>query len=168
MTSHTQRFKISRVFPLLCFAVLAASIVIVLITGARLYRRSVDRDAEDYNHRTVTSYVTTRVSQSMVAGSFFVGDFAEAVPKDTGDTFFFTETFDGIVYVTRVYCHDGALYELFSPMSSELDRSAGERVLPLEDLSFTVKNGFLTAKIVFEDGETESVRLSLRTEGPQA
>lgn len=167
MRSHTKELKIARVFPLLCFALLAACIVTVLFTGAELYSRSNTRDTEDYYHRTVTSYVTTRVSQSSVADSFFVGDFQEAKPKTTGDTFFFTETFDDVVYVTRLYCHDGALYELFSPMSSTLDRSAGEKVIPLRNMTFTMKDGFFTADIVFDDGKTETVRISLRTEGAE-
>ncbi|MBR5446860.1 MAG: DUF4860 domain-containing protein [Clostridia bacterium] len=164
MKVRIQKLKIARVFPTLCFAMLAACIVIVLITGAELYSRSNTRDTEDYYHRTVTSYVATRVSQSAVEGCFFVGDFNEAVPAETGDTFFFTETFDGITYVTRLYCHDGALYELFSPMSAELDRSAGERVLSLNDMTFAIKGGLFTAEITFDDGKTETVRLSLRTE----
>lgn len=165
MKHHTHRLKIARVFPTLCFAMLAACIVIVLITGANLYSRSNARDTEDYYKRTVTSYVTTRVSQSAVSGCFFVGDFHEAVPKETGDTFFFTEVFDGVTYVTRLYCHDGELYELFSPMSAKLEPSAGEKVLSVESMNFTVKNGFLTADIVFDGGESEAVRISLRTEG---
>ena len=165
MRESTPNLKIARVFPTLCFAMLAACIVIVLITGVRLYNRSSTRDTDDYYHRTVTSYVITRVSQSAVAGSFFVGDFDEATPKETGDTFFFTETFDGVTYVTRLYCHDGALYELFSPMSAKLDRTAGEKVLSVKNMSFTVKDGLFTADIVFDGGETEKVRIDLRTEG---
>ena len=154
MRESTPKLKIARMFPTLCFAMLAACIVIVLITGVRLYNRSNTRDTDDYYHRTVTSYVITRVSQSAVAGSFFVGDFDEATPKETG-----------VTYVTRLYCHDGALYELFSPMSAKLDRTAGEKVLSVKNMSFTVKDGLFTADIVFDGGETEKVRINLRTEG---
>ena len=150
---------------MLTFIVLAACIVIVLVMGARLYKRSNERDEADYYHRTVTGYVTTRVSQSAVDGSFFVGDFHEGVPRDTGNTFFFTEEIGGELYVTRLYCHDGGLYELFSPASSELDPQAGERVLSLESLNFKIEDGLLLADITFDDGESVTLNISLRAGG---
>ena len=129
-----------------------------------MYSCSNTRDTEDFYHRTVTSYITTRISQSAVIDSFFVGDFDEAVPKNSGDTFFFTEHFGDITYVTRLYCYEGALYELFSPLSAELDPSTGERILPLSSLDFTLEDGLLISDIVFEDDNSVTLRLSLRTE----
>jgi len=164
MKTHIKKLSISSLFPLLCFTVLAACIVIVLITGARLYSRSNTRDTEDYYHRTVTSYITTRVNQSRVAGDLFVGDFDDPTPKESGDTLYFIERFGEATYVTRLYCYDGALYELFSPMSIELDPESGESVLPLSDLKFILKDGLLTANVGFDDGKSVTLRLSLRTE----
>lgn len=152
---------------MLSFVVFAACIVIVLIMGARLYSRSNQRDRADYDHRTVTGYVTTRVSQSAVAGHCFVGNFHEGTPRQTGDTFFFTEEIGGELYVTRLYCYDGGLYELFCPADVELDPDAGECVLPLDSLDFTITDGLLTAQIVFDDGVRTILRISLRTGGTQ-
>ena len=167
MRVHYKKLKISRVFPLLCFTMFAACIVMVLIMGAKLYSRSNSRNTEDYYHRTVTSYVTTRVMQSSVAGNFFVGDFDSATPDDSGDTFFFIEYFDGVAYITRLYCYDGALYELFSPADVELDPSAGERVLSLSEMSFRIEDGLLISQIKFADGKDETLRISLRTGGEE-
>lgn len=167
MKSEIKKPNISSIFPLLSFAVLAACIVIVLILGARLYSRANQRDSADYYHRTVTGYVTTRISQSAVAGRFFVGDFHEGTPKETGDTFFYTEGIGGVLYVTRLYCHEGGLYELYSSTDTKLDPEDGERVLPLNSLHFTVTDGLLTAQIVFEDGQQATLHFSLRTGGKQ-
>ena len=167
MKNEIKKPNISSIFPMLSFVMFAVCIVIVLIMGARLYSRSNQRDSVDYDHRTVTGYVTTRVSQSAVAGHFFVGDFHEGMPRQTGDTFFFTEEIGGELYVTRLYCYDGRLYELFSPADVELDPDAGECVLPLGSLDFTITDGFLTAQIVFDDGACATLRISLRAGGAQ-
>jgi hypothetical protein len=167
MKSEIKKPNISSIFPMLTFIVLAACIVLVLIMGARLYKRSNERDEADYYHRTVTSYVSTRVSQSAVEGRFFVGDFYEGKPSEKGNTLFFTEELGGELYVTRLYCHDGGLYELFSPASADLDPEAGERVLPLESIDFTIEGGLLLADIVFDDGESLTLRMSLRVGGAQ-
>ena len=167
MKAEIKKPNISGLFPLLSFTVLAAAIVIVLVTGAKLYSRSNERDSVDYYHRTVTGYVTTRVMQSAVEGRFFVGDFYEAVPSPSGDTFFFTETIDGKEYVTRLYCHDGGIYELFSPLEVTLAPKYGERVLSAESLSFSIENGLLMADIRFDDGENVTLRISLRAGGAE-
>ena len=98
---------------------------------------------------------------------FFVGDFYEGKPSEKGNTLFFTEELGGELYVTRLYCHDGGLYELFSPASADLDPEAGERVLPLESIDFTIEGGLLLADIVFDDGESVTLRMSLRVGGAQ-
>ena len=168
MKNEIKKPNITSLFPLLSFVVLAACIVIVLIMGARLYSRANQRDSVDYYHRTVTGYVTTRISQSAVADRFFVGDFHEGTPKETGNTFFFVEEIRSERYVTRLYCHDGGLYELFSSADAALDPQAGECVLPLQSLDFTIADGLLTADVVFEDGEQATLRISLRAGGAQS
>ena len=120
MKTEIKKPNISGIFPVLSFAVLAACIVIVLVTGARLYGRSNQQDSVDYYRRTVTGYITTRFMQSNVEGRFFVGDFHEALPRSSGNTLFFTETIGGKEYVTRVYCHEGNVYELFSPLEANI------------------------------------------------
>jgi len=165
MRSEIKRPNISSVFPILSFIVLSACIVIVLVTGARIYGRSNERDSSDYYHRTVTGYVTTRVMQSAVDGRFFVGDFHEAVPRSSGNTFFFTENINGSEYVTRLYCYDGGIYELFSPLGVELEPKYGERVLSVDELEFFIDGELLITNIHFNDGDEVTLRISLRAGG---
>ena len=165
MRAEIKKPNVSGIFPILSFVVLSACIVIVLVTGARIYGRANERDSNDYYRRTVTGYITTRVSQSCVKGRYFVGDFHEAVPDSTGDTFFFTETINGKEYVTRLYCYDGAMYELFSPIDVVLDPEYGERVLEVDELGFSIEDDLLTTNIRFSDGKRETLRTFLRAGG---
>ena len=168
MKTEIKKPNISGIFPLLSFMVLSACIVIVLVTGARLYGRSNERDSIDYYHRTVTGYITTRVMQSNVRGSFFVGDFHEAVPRSSGNTLFFTETIGDKEYITRVYCYEGNIYELFSPLEAEIDPKYGEKVLPVNSIDFSIKDGLFTAGISFDDGDNTVLRISLRAGGAES
>lgn len=168
MKTEIKKPNISGIFPVLSFAVLAACIVIVLVTGARLYGRSNQQDSVDYYRRTVTGYITTRFMQSNVEGRFFVGDFHEALPRSSGNTLFFTETIGGKEYVTRVYCHEGNVYELFSPLEASIAPEYGEKVLPVNNIDFSVNNGLFLADVTFNDGENTVIRLSLRAGGAES
>lgn len=168
MKTEIKKPNISGIFPVLSFAVLAACIVIVLVTGARLYGRSNQQDSVDYYRRTVTGYITTRFMQSNVEGRFFVGDFHEALPRSSGNTLFFTETIGGKEYVTRVYCHEGNVYELFSPLEANIAPEYGEKVLPVNNIDFSVNNGLFLAHVTFNDGENTVIRLSLRAGGAES
>jgi hypothetical protein len=50
---------------LLLFAVFAASVMAVLLTGAKAYRGVTRRDQEAYNARTAVQYVAQRVRQPL-------------------------------------------------------------------------------------------------------
>ena len=66
--------------------------------------------------------------------------------------------------VTRLYCHDGWLMELYTFADAQLEPQDGERIMPLEGLSFEEKGGFLTAELQLGEGVTDTLCLSLRSE----
>ena len=139
---------------LLLFGVFAACVLAVLMTGARAYRRLTQRDQAAYDRRTCVQYIATRVRQSDVWGGVDL-DELEGVPA--------LLLHDGVTNcVTRVYCYDGWLMELYTFEDAELGPEAGEKIMPLEGLSFTLEDGLLTARIDSGEGVTDTLCLSLR------
>ena len=122
---------------LLVFLLFALCLLLVLLTGAGVYRGLVRRGEERYAARTTVQYIATRVRQ---AGDVAVEEFGGC------KALVFPETIDGERYLTRVYCHEGWLMELFSTGTAELSPEDGERVLEAEDLQVQLEGNLLTVR----------------------
>ena len=163
MKRHIKRIDLSILAPLLLFTVFALCVITVLLTGAKIYRNYTARDQTGYDHRTVAQYITTRIRQSDACEAFFVGDFSEATPKSEGDTFFFCEVFGDETYYTRIYCHDGYLYELFALAGDPFEPCDGEKILAVGDLHFAAEGDQVTVEIEYADGSRQTLVLHMRS-----
>lgn len=139
-------------------AVFAVSILLALLAGAGVYRRLVDRDAAAFDARTAAQYLATRVRQNDGADAVAVEDFwgADCLTLKEGNGG------EGD-YVTRLYCYDGSLWELYTAADVEAELTDGERVMELDGLELSLEDGLLNAALTLKNGETETVILSLRS-----
>lgn len=153
--------NMSSVAVLVLFAVFAVCILTLLLTGAEVYGRLTRRDDASYTARTAVRYLSTRVRQSGVE-SVTVEEF------DGVTALVFYETYGSTRCVTRVYCHDGWLRELFSAADSSLAPSDGEKLLSLSDLEAALRDGILSVRLTHADGTAQTLTFTLRTgrEGP--
>ena len=145
---------------LLLFGVFAVCVLIVLLTGARAYRGLTDRDRAAFDRRTCAQYIATKVRQGDAAGAVSVEPFGEATALRLADS--------EAGCVTRLYCHDGWLMELYTLEDSGLSPEDGARIMPLAGLSLSLKDGLLTAELADGAGETDTLLLSLRGGGGAA
>ena len=140
---------------LLLFGVFAVCLLVVLLTGARAYRRLTQRDQAAFDRRTCVQYLTTRVRQGDAEGGVSVRPFggtdALALPAGEG-------------CITWVYWYDGWLMELYTFENSGLSPEDGARIMPLGGLSLSLEDGLLTAELTDGTGAGETLRLSLRSE----
>lgn len=141
---------------LLLFGVFAVCVLVVLLTGARAYRGLTQRDQAAFDRRACAQYIATKVRQGDATGAVTVEPFGEAGALRLNDSE------EGCV--TRLYCYDGWLMELYTFADAALDPQAGERITPLDSLELTLEDGLLTARMVGGDGEADTLRLSLRSE----
>lgn len=140
---------------LLLFGVFAVCVLIVLLTGARAYRGLTDRDRAAYDRRTCVQYIATKVRQGDLTGGVAVEPFGDAAALSLKDP-------EG--FITRLYCFDGWLMELYTFADGALEPQDGERIMPLAGLELTLEDGLLTAELQAGEGVTDTLRLSLRSE----
>ena len=133
--------KFSNTTDLLALAVLAVFAVCVLMTllfGVRVYRNLVRRSEDSFERRTAAQYVATRVRQAeTVTVTDFEGCEALTIHDQIG----------GTTYVTRLYCHEGYLRELFCAENAALQPDAGEKILPAEQLELAIENDLLSVRV---------------------
>ena len=101
-----KRSKLTDLLALTVFAVFALCVLLVLLSGAKVYRGLVQRGEENFAARTAARYVTMRVRQ---ARTVTVGDFEGC------EALVIPENVDGATYLTRLYVYDGHIRELHCP-----------------------------------------------------
>lgn len=154
----SRRHEVSALFALVLFGVFAVSVLSVLLTGSDVYNRLVDRDHKAYDRRTCAQYVATKVRQAESGTSVSVSDF-EGI-----DALTLSEDIDGYTYITRIYCFDGWLRELFTAADGDFKPEDGEKVIEAEAMEVSVNDGLLTVNITDPSGEKTEIVLSLRGE----
>lgn len=128
--------KASGLMPLLVLTLLTLCLLLVLLTGAKLYRQLVDRGEAQYAARTASQYLATRLRQAEHITITAFGD---------GDALALGQQIQGEDYVTYIYCHDGFLRELFCPQDAALLPADGEALLEARSLTLSLEEGLLTA-----------------------
>lgn len=134
MRKQPVNHQIDGLVALLLFGVFSVCILAVLLTGADTYRRLTDRDRAAFDRRTCLQYIATRVRQSDTLDGVAVADFNGV------DALVFSE---GDGYVTRIYCHNGYIMELYADEALDLTLEAGEPVIESEPLEFSMEDGRL-------------------------
>ena len=138
MKKLTVKHHIDSLVALLLFAVFAVCILTVLLTGAGVYQRLTQRDQGAYQQRTCLQYIAQRVRQADGQGGVGAGRFNGMDALELRDE-------EG--YITRVYCYDGWLMELYCAEDLMLEPEDGERVMEAEGMELSIDNGGVRVKI---------------------
>lgn len=138
---------------LLLFGIFAVCILAVLLTGAGAYERLTARDQSSYERRVCTQYIATRVRQADIFGNVSVEQF-DGVPALC--------MVDGDGYLTRVYCYDGYLKELYTSVDADLSLDAGENLMEADELTLSLDDGLLEVSVSGPNGAEDRMYLSLR------
>ena len=156
MKVSEQKHYSDTLMALLAFAVFAASIIAVLLAGAGVYNRIVEKDTASYNSHTGCRYITTKIRSSSGAGSI------SSITTEAGSTLCIAEKIGDRSYITYIYCSDGWLMEQFAPADSMFSPSAGEKLLPMENAEFDCSNRLARIRLTDSDGTDRQVFVSLR------
>ncbi len=136
---------------LLLFAVFAASVMAVLLTGAKAYRGVTRRDQEAYNARTAVQYVAQRVRQADSLYGITLEDFEGVECLVLGQ---------GEPYITRLYCYEGWLMELYCLAGESFSPEDGERIIEAQELKLSLDQGMLGVQMLTAQEEAPGSRTS--------
>ena len=156
MSKRSEKRSISGLAAALLLCVFALMILSVLLSGAGAYRRLTARGEENYDSRSSAQYVATKLRQAPSAESVELRSFGGS------DCLCITEEIDGAEYITRVYCHDGWIRELFTLAEGDYSPEDGEKILEAEALGFCLENDLI--RVTITDGDVTEFFLGLRGE----
>jgi len=153
-----QGFRIDSVGVFLLGAVFLFLSIGLVMLGGSLYRHIMVRSGENDEVRTTFSYIANQVHRADEAGGVEVGEFAGR------QALLLNHDFYGWEFTTYLYYYDGALRELFVEKGFELEPEAGQVIVWLDDIRFSVDDyGLITAWASFPDGLQEKLLMSPRT-----
>ena len=156
MKDNKKERKLSTIAALLLFAVFATGVLAVLLSGANIYRSLVQRDEAVYDSRTCSQYLLSKLRQIHEPGAVSVAKFGQT------EALMITQVVESESYVTRIYCHNGWLMELFSVADGEFSPEDGEKILPASKLQVSRQGGLITVVVTDKNGQTRQLRYSLR------
>lgn len=148
------------IFTIALFAFFAAGAILVILFGARVYKSTVDKSAENYSSRTLLSYVTEKIHQNDRAGRVSVRelDGIPALELDNSDA--------DTPYTTYIYLYDGSVRELTAIDGTDIQPGAGTAVLEAEEfVPEDLGDGLFRFKCTDARGESSETCVSVRSKG---
>lgn len=146
---------ISGVFVFLLLGIFAVFSTVMVLLSARAYKGAVDRLADHNAARIAPAYLRSMVRADDEKDVVFVEEKAGVTAV------VLRNVYDGEAYVTRIYCHDGMLYEWFSEEENEFIPAEGESVCACEALEAQVTPGLLSVRLKLND-QWSQVDIALR------
>lgn len=150
MKRSGHKATIDLVAALLLFCVYSGCVLLCLMTGASVYRRTLDSTQAQFSERTTLSYLVARVRAHNTAGVVSVTRFGD------GDALVLADEADS-PYVTYVYSCSGQLCELYTDPSLGLPPEAGEIIAPGAPMRIETVGRVLKIAL----GEAEPIFVSL-------
>ena len=144
---------------LLVLAVFAVGILSILMGGAAAYQRLNRRDQAAFESRTCAQYLATKVRQASGPDAVYVAPFGQV------DALVIRQELEGDVYLTRIYCHEGWLMELYTFEDGDFAPADGEKILPVCGLKMDMQQDLLHISVTETSGSRQQLMLSVRGKG---
>ena len=162
-TEREKKHIVDILFVLALFLVFTLSTLTLVLIGANIYQNTVNSMEDNYNARTVCSYISGKFRSNDRAGDISIGSI------DGQPSLILNQDINDASYSTSIYEYDGYLRELFVSDSVTLGAevlNAGNKLCPIDKFEVSECNeGLNPVKITVSlpDGDIESIYLSSRT-----
>ena len=156
MKNYFKNGSLSGLVALLTFVLFAISILFVLLNGAGIYRRLTERDQRSYDNRTCVQYLATKVRQAPSPTAVSADTFEDV------DSLLIYQDIEDSVFVTRIYCYENWLMELFTIADGDFYPEDGEKILPLNALEISQDGEVFTFVLTDTEGNTQQLTMSVR------
>ena len=131
---------VDTIFTLTLFIVFAIAVLLVMITGAKVYQQTAAESIDSGNERIANTYLVSKIRHFDASSE---GNAILVCRDKNGDCLILRENYDGFFAETRIYCQDGYLCELFYDPAEGFDPSLGEKVLAVDSLKIDADHGLL-------------------------
>lgn len=128
---------IDLIFVIALFFLFSFSACTMILLGANIYQKTLNNLNHHFDSNTVPMYLVEKIHQNDSAQSVSI----EMIENQS--VLQLTQNIQDISYSTYLYTFDGYLYELFTRSDLDFSFSDGQRILPLDSISFSWKSSQL-------------------------
>lgn len=145
------------VFSLALFCVFAATALLVVLIGAKVYKSTSASMTESFGTRTSLTYMATKIRQNDNAGAVFLTEL-DGVPALAIE-----QEIEGDYYRTYIYHSGGELREIFTMKESAVNISDGQAIMDVPGLKMeNLGDNLLRFTSIGNDGRETSLTISPR------
>ena len=145
------------IFTLVLFCVFTVSVLMVLLTGAGVYKGIVAAMDSSYEERTCLQYIGSKIRHYSGEGNISVADINGI------EALVLTENIWGDDYNTYIYMHDGKVKELFTYCDLEFFPEDGFDILDARQLTFEkAANNLLRIECLGAGGSRSEIFAGIR------
>ena len=155
---------IDTVFILVLLTLFGITSLFVILTGARQYQSIADQMSENYETRTISSYLEEKMNQSDRDGSYSAVELSSTDGADTVDALTLTQITNDQSYTTYIYAYDGYLWEITVTADSAVSLGSGQKIIETGGMTIDVLSDNLYQFVITDtEGETYSLYVSLNS-----
>jgi hypothetical protein len=152
----SNRGQLRGIFVFALLAAFALLSLVIVIVGARSYRK-IDATAERaYVSRTGLNYLAGKARGADETGMLSVRS------ENGSDVLVLGGLFDGERYNTYIYCDGAQVREYFAKADLAFSPDYGENIFPAKSMRLTLEKGLLAVELVDGSGETHRVSVFLQ------
>ncbi len=129
--SKPNKSRLDSIFVLTLFVLFAASLLIVTVYFAKIYRHSGERITKRFDESVTFSALTQKIRSCDHAGGI------EVISQENDNVLKLNEQIDGTDYSTYIYYRDGSLYELFNTADTEFVPDYGMPMISADAFDIT-------------------------------
>ena len=141
------------IFVLLGLFALMSTLMVLL--GAQMYRATVDHSQQNSQERLLSAYVRSMVRAQDGSSAISI-DSQDGVPVLT-----MKEEWEGEYYLTRLYQHEGKLYECYTDEGNLFKLGDGTPICDCQSLDASIDGKLLTVSMTDGKGDPAEVRVAL-------
>ena len=141
--------RLSSLLALLPAALFAVMLLCSVSAAASAFSRISHRDDTSYTLRTAAGFISTKLALRPSENP------PDIEPFGSCTALCISEEYGKERYITRIYCYNGSLCELFTPDIEGFSPEDGQETVRLDSLEFSLENGLLRIVLTLENDSLE-------------
>jgi hypothetical protein len=150
-----KKHAVNLIFTVTLLGVFALSAIMVAVMGAQVYQRGAAKMQANFDTRTSLVYISEKLRQNP----------DEAFRRESvegSDALVLTQSYDGNVYESWIYVHDGKLYEVMVAAGTSVKPGDGQRIMSLNSIDIDIEDTLLTITVVDTRSNESSLSIGKR------
>lgn len=150
-----KKYTAIRLLPVLLILLFSVLSLMLVLSGAGVYKNTVENTRYNNQVRATLSYVSNKV-RSADSSTIRIEQ------RNKISVLLFTESIEDTVYETMIYVYDGSLREMFSRQGRTFHPENGTEIVPISSFEAKLENHLLSLRMEDDNQKAYETKLSIR------